>query len=160
MLGLKHFRLQYYLVCLPCFICSCSENITSVDWHHGRIFTIVLSCCCTIYFCNYLTLLTLKACMTYNPDAYVCKLVRRWHPSAGMHRWSMPTVERCHCQAVVAPKERNPPRNCPLVRGDLHDTGEFWYTDAKKNITSRINWNPIALNKLLERAEYCSEYDP
>ena len=124
------------------------------------LFTIVLLCCCSIYFCNYLNLFyfnMFKACMTYNTDAYVCKLVRRWHPSTGMHRWSMPTDERCHCQAVVAPKERNPPRNCPLVRGDLHDTGEFWYTGAKEKITSRRNWNPNALNTLLERAEYCSK---
>ena len=70
----------------------------------------------------------------------------------------MPLDERCLCLGVVAPQERDPPRECPLVREDASGTSDFWFTDNQKNLTRRSNWTPEILNKLLERAEYCGEY--
>lgn len=98
---------------------------------------------------------------SYTTDAYVCRLNRRWDPETATHRWSMPWDERCLCQGVVAPKEgSNPPRDCPLVRGDVNGTNGYWFTDNKKDLTRRRNWTPSKLNDLLERAVYCGgEYD-
>ena len=94
----------------------------------------------------------------YTTDAYVCLLKRRWDSVAAFHRWSMPWDERCRCLGVVAPEEANPSRTCPLVRGDIREPSVFWFTDNKTTLTTRSNWKPHILNKLLDRAEYCSEY--
>ena len=61
---------------------------------------------------------------------------------------------------VVAPENKTPPMTCPLVRGDEHSPNDFWwFTDNKAILTDRDNWTPEMLNKLLERAVYCSEYN-
>ena len=68
----------------------------------------------------------------------------------------MPWDERCRCLAVVAPEEASPPRI--LVQGDVRAQSEYWFTDAKKELTTRSNWKTETLNRLLDRAEYCSKY--
>ena len=88
----------------------------------------------------------------------MCVLKRRWDGETALHRWSMSLDERCLCLGVVAPQERDPPRECPLIRGAIDGTSNFWFTDSQKNIARRCNWTPEILNKLLERAEYCGEY--
>ena len=70
----------------------------------------------------------------------------------------MPKQERCHCMGVVAPTVNNPPRTCPVVRGDVDGPSDLWFTENKQNITDRDNWTAETLNKLLERVGYCSEY--
>ena len=60
---------------------------------------------------------------------------------------------------VVAPEDKKT-LTCPLVRGDDHSPNDFWwFTDDQKKLTDRDNWTPDMLNKLLERAEYCSKYE-
>ena len=71
----------------------------------------------------------------------------------------MPWDERCRCLGAVAPEENNVPQSCPLLRGDIGESSAYWFTDDKQNLTTRTNWKPEILNKLLDRAEYCrSEY--
>jgi hypothetical protein len=97
------------------------------------------------------------ACFLSTVDAYVCVLKQRLDPSTGRHRWSMPLKERCHCQAVVAPQSKSA-FNGPTLMGQYEEDQELWYTDNKGPLTVRKNWSQEMLDKLLERAEFCSKF--
>ena len=88
-------------------------------------------------------------------ESHVCFLKKRWNPETALNMWSLPIDERCLCQAVVA---INLPQTCPSVNRDVYeDPAEFWFTNNKRNLIRRSNWNHETLNVLLERAEYCGE---
>ena len=107
---------------------------------------------------NISILLSSIACLRYTTEAHVCLLKKRWEPVTASHRWSLPLNERCRCLWVVAPKIKSPSQSCPLGREYVKDPSELWFTDDEESLTTRSNWKPHLLDKLLERAEYCSEY--
>ena len=69
----------------------------------------------------------------------------------------MPTVERCFCTIVLAPKFLS--ENCPTALQDASvDREDLWFTDDKELLKNSMKWTPEQLYQLLERAEFCSEY--
>ena len=88
-------------------------------------------------------------------DAYVCKLTPRWDSAVQRMRWAMPSVQRCVCQGVIAPKRG--PMMCPSKREEYGEDSQMWYTDDPRPLTDRANWKPNVLNHLLERVDLCSE---
>ncbi|XP_072028212.1 hyalin-like [Amphiura filiformis] len=86
-------------------------------------------------------------------NCQVCVLKQRPDPSQrGTLRWSLSYNERCFCQAVVAP--RPPTQACNGVDEYAEDI-KLWYVDDPRPLINRINWTKEALDKLLDRAEYC-----
>ena len=70
----------------------------------------------------------------------------------------MPTVERCLCTIVLAPKFLS--ENCPTTSTDASvvEREDLWFTEDKELLTNSMKWTPEQLDQLLERAGFCSEY--
>ena len=84
-------------------------------------------------------------------NGHVCILTRRFDPGTDIYRWAMPFAERCQCQWVVAPEYKNALQSCPGVGDEsIESNDSWWYTDDKRPLTDRRNWNPEKLDQLLE----------
>ena len=96
----------------------------------------------------------ISVCLVATVSGHVCVLKKYPDPSnGGKLRWSLPSMERCICQGVVAPSLSS--RNCgPSTR--LTST-DLWFIDDPRLLTQRSNWNKQALDTLLERSAYCSK---
>ena len=70
----------------------------------------------------------------------------------------MPTVERCFCTIVLAPKFLS--ENCPTALKDASvvEREDLWFTDDKELLKNSMKWTPEQLDQLLERVEFCSKY--
>ena len=95
-----------------------------------------------------------------NVNGHVCLLSLRWDESEQRERWSMPSLERCHCQWVM---KINEPRATKDTCGHLVpknlEPRDVWFTDNPGPITDRDNWKPEILNQLLDRVEFCRKLD-
>ena len=91
---------------------------------------------------------------------HMCMLKERHDPDAGKIRWSLPSRERCHCQAVVRSKVtsalQNALSNCPAFVDETIDEN-MWFTDNDSALIQRENWTPNELDHLLERITFCSK---
>ena len=70
-------------------------------------------------------------------------------------QWAMPSLERCNCQGVIAPKRG--PMMCPLTREAYGEDNTMWYIDDPRPLTDRANWTPGQMNELLQRDALCSK---
>ena len=91
-------------------------------------------------------------------NSHVCLLKKRPDPSHdGTLRWSLPYDEICHCQKVVRLRLQT---TCPRKEDQTcSDTlsCNMWFADNSTLLTQRKNWNNEVLDRLLQRADYCSE---
>ena len=110
---------------------------------HSSMFTLS-----NLYFILVLAIISILS--TVYPS-YMCVLRMRHDVSTGTERWSLPSEERCHCTAVLAPKFMN--ANCSTGPREIGMI--LWFVDNPKPLTNRSNWNAEMLNKLLERSEFC-----
>ena len=79
----------------------------------------------------------------------------------GTLRWSIPYDEICFCQTVVAPtfiSLETCPRKVDQACSDIRSCN-LWFVDDPTPLVQRQNWNKGALDLLLDRADYCCEYD-
>ena len=84
-------------------------------------------------------------------------LKERHDASTQRTRWSLPSKERCICQAVIAVKNDGR-AGCRIPGGDgLHQQEDLWFTDEKDQLVRRVNWTPEILNELLERSVACGK---
>ena len=92
--------------------------------------------------------------------SHMCMLKERYDPDAGTIRWSLPSMERCYCQAVVRSKVTSDLKNalfyCPAFVEETIDE-DMWFTDNDSALTQRENWTPNELDLLLERIPFCSK---
>ena len=73
----------------------------------------------------------------------------------GLLRWSLPLMERCYCQEVVAPIWLG--TGCPNSPKHIGYM-ELWFTNDPLALIETKNWTPANLDLLLERKEYCGGY--
>ena len=103
-----------------------------------------------------LFLLLFLAWVTLTVNGHVCLLSLRWDESEQRDRWSMPSLERCHCQWVM---KLNEPWSTQDTCGHLVpknlEPKDVWFTDQPGPITDRGNWKPAILDQLLDRVEFC-----
>ena len=87
-------------------------------------------------------------------DGHVCLLKERFDQD-GLLRWSLPLMERCYCQKVVAPIWLG--TGCPNSLKQIEHM-ELWFTNDPLALIETKNWTPAYLDLLLERKEYCGGY--
>ena len=66
----------------------------------------------------------------------------------------MPSLERCLCQGVIAPKNGGP-MMCPTTREEYGEDSSMWYVDDPRPLKDRRNWTPEKMNELLQREALC-----
>ena len=81
-----------------------------------------------------------------------CLLRKRYDQSTQQMRWSMPTLMRCMCDAVMISHVDNT-LNCHKITQDI-----MWFTDNHQQITHKSNWTPEKLDQLLDRQIMCGKY--
>ena len=87
---------------------------------------------------------------------HVCVLNKRVDPlNGGELRWSMPYDQICQCEGTTAHAYKRPAAVCEEPDQETHVA--LWFTDNLTQITSHKNWNISALDRLLNRTDYCGK---
>ena len=94
---------------------------------------------------------------SYSVQGHMCILQERYDVAKEQRRWSLPSQERCHCQAVMAVKKGNWRTPCrPQV--DVGRYGQdIWFTDYPNYLLHKANWTRDRLDELLERKILCGK---
>ena len=87
-------------------------------------------------------------------DTHVCVLRKKFDGQTGTLRWSLPRIEICHCQGVVAPRNKEHQSCSREEDGEINEV--LWFTDDPVPFVNRKNWEPAKLDKYLDRTHCCT----
>ena len=85
----------------------------------------------------------------------MCILKERTDTATERIRWSLPSKERCYCQAVVAIKKGQGPTSCRPETEEDKEVQDIWFTDYLDYLSHRLNWTKEKLDELLDRNILC-----